>query len=509
MKRTPLSATILLLFISTCLHIAAGSMLGLSADGAHYVLYGVHLDWSYFDHPPLVGWLQALTLLVSKSNLALRFWAIFFNVAWSIVLYRITRKLFNDKSAWLAFFTVALAQSAIVLNLLGIIFLPQVLLLFFGSLTLLQTYNIVVLQKHSVYQFIYWGVLLGLSALSEYSASFVALAVFLFILFQDRPMLLNLKLWLTAIIALLFCTPIIYWNSIHHWASFHYQSNHIFSGSSWSILKLIRSQLIQVFVYSPTIYILAIMATINQWPRRKRPEVSLLFCFSLPMFAIFFYSNGITLGLPHWTALAWLSIIPLISYFVFTNWSRLSVKILVFLSISYSILIFGIIYSQAFFHWLNLPLGQDPFLDLYGWQNAGIAARQEVQLLKQEYPHRRAMLFVPNWSLASRIGWYAHYPIQVAQYKKISQFQFWYGKPDELSYGIVVVPYRWKKNFQYGDIPGQFIHCHFLKTVDTYVAQHLVDQFSLYYCQHYVNKIDSYNIERTNQLWQKNLYQSN
>ena len=45
--------------LTACLvHALLGALVGLSVDEAHYALYAAHLDWSYFDHPPLVGWLQ-------------------------------------------------------------------------------------------------------------------------------------------------------------------------------------------------------------------------------------------------------------------------------------------------------------------------------------------------------------------------------------------------------------------------------------------------------------------
>ncbi|OUS41423.1 hypothetical protein A9R00_00990, partial [Oleispira antarctica] len=42
-------------------------LLPFSADEAHYALYGKLLDWSYFDHPPMVGWLQSISLLWGES----------------------------------------------------------------------------------------------------------------------------------------------------------------------------------------------------------------------------------------------------------------------------------------------------------------------------------------------------------------------------------------------------------------------------------------------------------
>lgn len=48
------------LLLALCVHVGLAFDLGLSPDEAHYALYAAHLDWSYYDHPPLVGWLQWL-----------------------------------------------------------------------------------------------------------------------------------------------------------------------------------------------------------------------------------------------------------------------------------------------------------------------------------------------------------------------------------------------------------------------------------------------------------------
>ena len=47
-----------LLALGLLLHLVFGSLLTLSVDEAHYALYADKLALSYFDHPPLVGWLQ-------------------------------------------------------------------------------------------------------------------------------------------------------------------------------------------------------------------------------------------------------------------------------------------------------------------------------------------------------------------------------------------------------------------------------------------------------------------
>ena len=61
MPHTARPATLLALLLlgHSVLHFALGWVLGLSGDEAHYALYGANLALSYYDHPPLVGWIQA------------------------------------------------------------------------------------------------------------------------------------------------------------------------------------------------------------------------------------------------------------------------------------------------------------------------------------------------------------------------------------------------------------------------------------------------------------------
>ena len=144
-----------------------------------YVLYGVHLQWSYYDHPPLVGWLQALILPFSHSDGALRAWAMLFNIATALVLYRLVRVFFRDKNAWLAFASVAFFQVVGLFHVLSVGLIPQVPFLCFSLLAILKLYRVVEQQKLS--DFIYLGLFLGLAALSEYTAILLVVITIIYI----------------------------------------------------------------------------------------------------------------------------------------------------------------------------------------------------------------------------------------------------------------------------------------------------------------------------------------
>ncbi len=63
------SRVIRLIAAFTALRNAVVLTFGLGTDDAHYVLYAKFLDLSYFDYPPLVGWIQALSFSSSSSTI--------------------------------------------------------------------------------------------------------------------------------------------------------------------------------------------------------------------------------------------------------------------------------------------------------------------------------------------------------------------------------------------------------------------------------------------------------
>ncbi|MBU3714275.1 MAG: dolichyl-phosphate-mannose--protein mannosyltransferase, partial [Ferruginibacter sp.] len=66
--------TIQLIFIATIIRIAIASIIGLGNDEVYYRMYAQDLQWNYFDHPPMVGWMIRLTTfnLILDSELFIR-----------------------------------------------------------------------------------------------------------------------------------------------------------------------------------------------------------------------------------------------------------------------------------------------------------------------------------------------------------------------------------------------------------------------------------------------------
>ena len=200
------------------------------ADEPYYWLWGRHLALSYYDHPPLQGWLQGLSYLVfGRSLFALRWMTIaaFIGIVWIIAL--VTRRIAGD--GWRPVFLRGVTA-----------YLGAPLFGFFGTMAF-HDYLLVFLVMASGYLFVRYfadieeglpgrlphllgaAVLLGLAALTKYNGAFLGLAVAGTVLVRPRlrPLLLRWPIYGAAAIAIGLQAPVVLWNLEEGFASFAFQ----------------------------------------------------------------------------------------------------------------------------------------------------------------------------------------------------------------------------------------------------------------------------------------------
>ena len=478
---SPLKATIVLLTLITFFHIILAHQIGLSVDEATYTLYGQHLSLSYYDHPPMAGWLQALIIPFSKGDFAMRIWPMLFNIGTSIVLYRTTQQFFPGKNSWSGFIAVATMQSAIIFYILGLALIPQTPFLFFSLLSINLTYKIATTEKQI--DFIFLGVCLGLAALSEYTAIILAVAITVFILSSKPKLLLGLNLYISAIIAVVISSPVFIWNYQNNFVSFHYQTGHVVSHGAWSFIQFIESQLGQFFAFSPGIYIIGLLAVIQAIKHYDDLAQRLLAFCSIIIMIFFAANSGRTFTLPHWSSLAWLCAFPLIAIYIAQHWHTLWLKILVIVSVSYSVLIIVTTHLLVTFAYPSFPLAKNPLQDLY---RVDTMAQHGKQLLQKEFPKGTGHLFVPNWTTASRIAWYAQTPVLLTPHDATAQTVLWYGRPKQNDQGIVIVQYDYTPPKQQGTQVGDFKHCTLIDTKINMKYHRQINRFDFYRCTGYI-----------------------
>ena len=202
------------------------------ADEAYYWLWGRHPGFSYFDHPPLAGWLQGITHAIFGTNLfALRLPALVCFAVVVLILQKVAVRVAGAE--WRGMFLRSL-----------VVYLASPVFFFFGSVVFID-YLLVALMMASGYLFFcYLGdvetkgqgrlrdlfgaaVLLGLAGLAKYNAGFLGVAVAGVVLTRPklRPLLRDWPIYAAAAIAVAMQAPVLAWNLQHDFASFAFRAN--------------------------------------------------------------------------------------------------------------------------------------------------------------------------------------------------------------------------------------------------------------------------------------------
>lgn len=475
--RSPAQFSVGVVLLTTLLHLLVLGRFDLSVDEAHYALYGLNPDWSYFDHPPMVGWLQAVVVPFSQSEFALRIWAVLLGIASSAVLFRLTRALFPESSPWSAAIAVALLNSALIYQLVTMALVPEMPLLLFALFAAWMLYR--ALQEGRLIHWMGVGLGFGLAGLSKYTAVTLVVTTLVLLVWERRWRVLRTPgPWLAALVALLLIGPVLYWNLHHDWLSFRYQLGHGAPDRHWSLVRFSRAQLIQFFTYAPAVMIFGIWAIMRGWRERHHPGVIFSLALGLPLLMLMGWGAGLEETLPHWTLLGWAGLLPFVAWLVVRHWQSRWVRITSWISASYSLVMIVLLHSLLFKPWLPFDEYRHPLGDLLGWRDAAVNAQQLAEA------RGGAPIFVGNWSLGSRIAWYARPTRVVVADDRYDQFDLWSGSPAAGEGGVLIIPDNYEGR---PDVSGmaRFERCELLDVKAKVVNDTPVHRFSFYECSGY------------------------
>lgn len=439
---SPFSATLLLIVISSLLHLLVAGRVELSGDEAHYALYGANLDWSYFDHPPLAGWLNAIVLIFSQSDFALRVLPILMFAGVSLTIHQLAIDLFPESNPWIGFISVAILQSGILFQIIALAMIPETPLLLFSTLAAIFLWRAV--NNNRLKHWILVGLCFGLAGLSKYTAVTLVVSALLFVHFTRRwEVVRSPGPWIALFISFVLIIPVLYWNASHDWISFKYQLGHGFHKPEWTLFRFFITQLAQFMTYSPGIYVLGLWACISGFRQWHHPGVKFILVFTLPVLLLFNWGGGYEESLPHWTSLAWAGLSPLTAHWLMINWKKTWVKVFTWFSGSYSLILALLLHSLLFYPWLDLPEEVNILRDVYGWREATTKAKNLGEEMAK-IPGENPVILVNNWTLASRLAWYSYPDPLIVSDNRVDQYDIWYGGPEKISRGIMVVPSYFK-----------------------------------------------------------------
>jgi hypothetical protein len=305
------SFTIILIVVTFFIRLLIAAYTGLGQGESYYFRGAIHLDWSYFDQPPLFFWLGGLSIRIfGLTNFGLRFPTVLMFAGTSWLLYLITKKLFNTCAGFWA--VVLMNLSALFTVGIACWYQPDGPLMFFWMLSIWYIIKVLGIGVNKPLDLkidkgrIYWlwiliGIWMGFATLSKYHVLFLFAGVFLFIATnkKQRHWLTHPGPYLAILITIIMATPIIWWNYEHNWVSFVFQGTR--AGTRNETFKIhfdwfLRSILGQAVWLLPWIW----FPTIRQLFTAYKLRLQAAYSFSF-----------------------WMSVLPIIFFTVITLWADL------------------------------------------------------------------------------------------------------------------------------------------------------------------------------------------
>lgn len=425
--------TTVLIWLGLAIHAGFAGLLTLSVDEAHYALYAAKPAWSYFDHPPLVGWIQWPLVALNAPDWVLRLipqalWLAAARLAWDLaeaLRHRVPGWADSGAAGLAGHWAVVMMVLGPVFHVLAVGLLPDTLLMVLVLALMRACLRLADADRPSIGPWLWLGLLLGLAGLSKYTAILFALAVFgALLLTRGAGFLATPGPWLATLLALALVSPVFYWNWATDWISFRYQIGHS-SGGPWRAYRLLSFVGLQLVAFGPLVLLalIAVGRSLKQNPNRLLWGLSLFFL--LP-FAVTAYLSGGGRTLPHWMAPAWLAAMVLGAGPMAAAWhagqQRLMKGLALFQAVLCSLAFVGLFFVGVPGVSDSHALGRkNPLADLWGWNLAGERARALASERQLD------TLTVGNWTLGSRLAWYARpLPVIIIDERR-DQFDLWFG----------------------------------------------------------------------------------
>lgn len=375
---------------------------GLGDSESYYWTWSRHLDFSYYDHPPMVAWLIRLSTAIGGDT---PFWTrlpsaiLFAGVCW--LIYKVSLAIFHDGES--AFWALLIFNVTPLFSFGALQMVPDIPAAFCWMLFLYLAIVAVGEDRPA-----YWysaGAVVGLGLLSKYMNSPLVPASLLMLGWhrEYRHHLKKPPIYLGGVLGLLVFAPVIVWNVANDFPSFkfHLVDRNVEEHFGWKHSAEFLGG--QALYMSPLIWLGLVYVG---WRvalslfREKDLRFAPLFWYGVaPLF--FFYYIGLwsKTSEPHWAAFGYLTLFIAWGHYLaryFARWKKFS-----FSAIGLSALLVGTFYVHSFVPILPVKPKYDVVNELYGWDTVGVAVKKELALLPGK---NGKFIMAHHWVMCSQIA---------------------------------------------------------------------------------------------------------
>lgn len=310
LHRTSTFQKALALFIPLLILRAVFSLtVGLIDDEAYHWSWTKALALSYYDHPAMVAWLEALsTALFGDTLLGVRLPAFLAYAGTVVVAWRLTWEMFDE---WAAHAVAFLLLFTPLWGIAGYVASPEPFFMFFwiSAAWVFWQGSRPDARRWPVKKTWLWlGVLMGLGLESKFIMALLAPGFGLYLLMSKgrRRELISPWPWAGALIATALCLPIFIWNDHVGWPGFKYQFHDRHGGEAFSFARWLGWWGAQIGFMSPFVYLLMAFAFVRAWIQRRDERWRFVFALAATPILLFGIQPLFADYKPHWSGPAYL-----------------------------------------------------------------------------------------------------------------------------------------------------------------------------------------------------------
>lgn len=269
------------------------SILPMTGDEAYFIVWARHLDFGYYDHPPMVGWFLHLLLYLGSAEVILRLPAILNTTLIGLGIYYLLKREDENKAA-----LIAILFLISPLNLINVLVTTDSPLILFVFLSVAALYK--ALQKDKLAWYALAGVFFGMAFLSKYFAVLLGLGYLAYFIFSAW----SRRKWQGFALLLLAAFPFalinLFWNYTHCWDNILFNLYTRNEDAQFSPENLATYLGTQIYLLTPPLIYFLFKSRSGFWAKISAGHFRLFFfAFVVPLAVFALLSFKKVIGL-HW-----------------------------------------------------------------------------------------------------------------------------------------------------------------------------------------------------------------
>ncbi len=416
LKGLPLRLVQIACVVFLLVKLAQWVFAGVFMDEAYYWMWGQHPALSYYDHPPLNAWLLGLSSAIFGWNtFALRLPVALAFVGDVVALALIARRVGGD---WRGHFwlTLLIFLATPVFSMVSNYALPDHILLTALLFSIVFFFGFFADRARGAEgrtQDLMLGALfLGLAGLAKYNAAFLGIGIGLFVLFYDRTLLRQSRLYFAAGLSLALQLPVVIWNASERFASYGFILDGRHAGLKASLDGIIMLLVNVGISISPFLlwpigkFLLSRNAVPGLSPLRATVALSTAAIVALAFF---------TMTLFHWNLVAYAAMLPFLAIYMRPRW-LIPLQTLWGLTFAVAVLVtYAFVPLAGYIKWRDESIAWS-----YGWP----AIAQAVATARDE--HGAEFVGAADYTTASLLAFALEDRDVVSLSPRRDQYDYWF-----------------------------------------------------------------------------------